>query len=88
MLWKLLEKRPYRPIYGVIGSVLCSILWGLMTLKYVVGGKSTLFPLIMFVLFTVCAGGETRNYLRIRRRLSQNGQSKAAQEARKGTCTK
>ncbi len=80
MFWK---KRPYRPIYGVIGSILCSILWGFMTLKYVVAGKSTMFPLIMFALFTVCAVGETRNYLRIKRILAQKQQNASGQQAEK-----
>ena len=51
-------KRPYRRIYGVIGSCLCSVLWIYATVWFASTQRSIVFPLIAAVVFSICAVAE------------------------------
>lgn len=55
-------KRPYRRIYGVIGSCLCGALWLYVTVLFAATGRGFAFPLVAAVIFGVCAVTEISLY--------------------------
>ena len=56
------RRRPYRRIYGVIGSCLCTVLWIYVAVKFAATGRDILIPLAAAIIFFGCAIGELYNY--------------------------
>lgn len=71
------RKRPYRRIYGVIGSCLCCVLWGILTVWFGLTDRQILIPLGATVAFGLCAWAEVKNY----RKYGNTGTSAKAPEA-------
>ncbi|MGE4276466.1 MAG: hypothetical protein AB7E30_04710 [Lawsonibacter sp.] len=56
------RRRPYRRIYGVIGSCLCGALWLYVTVLFAATDRNFAFPLIAAMIFAVCAVTEICTY--------------------------
>lgn len=56
----LRKKKPYRRIYGAVGSCLCTAFWIAAAVQFALTGRDVLIPLIAAVIFSVCAFFEVK----------------------------
>lgn len=64
----LRRRRPGKQIYGVIGSILCCLLWSYAAVLFAGTERNPLFPLAAAVIFGVCAWEELKQYRKLRNR--------------------